>query len=1526
MQVSLQLYLILAECSLLLEYQFSSSVGQLIFDATSNHYDAAQGSSLLVESTDPISTDRGVYFAGGTLLSLFPNCLNSFTLLPLSVPYLFVIDFYAISAGCLVSITNGSTTKMSICWAAGSLTITQGGVSVSQSVAQGTWKSVIIGYYIVNLTVLVCVSNGILVNALAPCSSATASALTLSTTDLVLLGTNPVTSQQFSGFIYDFYLYSDYTTALVTYGLFLPPLGSASPYTTLLLASCNCGSYSCSSLNANTCIECDPTCSSICYTTTSGDCVNPVTYCSPYYYDASTGSCDLSITAIIDCLTQSSSTVCVTCDAGYALSPSSNACCILGTYYSAGSCLACYSDCATCSGGTSAYCLTCTDSHAAVASPPGTCSCNTGYYPSATGPLVCAACNSDCSSCSAGLNTNCMACSDTHASVASPPGQCLCNAGYYASASSPLVCTACNSDCSTCSGGLSSNCLACSDSHASVASPPGQCACNGGYYASATSPLVCTLCNSDCTTCSGGLSSSCTACSDTHASVASPPGQCACNADYYASSTNPLVCAVCNSECTSCSGGVNTDCLACSDAHASVASPPGQCLCNTDYYASATNPLVCSPCNTECTSCTGGLNTDCLACSDGNASVGSPPGQCLCNTDYYASASNPLACTLCNSECSSCSGGLNTDCLACSDSHASVASPPGQCACNTDCYASSTNPLVCAVCNSECTSCSGGLNTNCVACSDIHASVASPPGQCLCDAGYYASATNPIVCTICNSECGSCTGALNTNCLTCSDTNSVVTSPPGQCFCTADYYSSSTNPLVCTICNMDCTNCSGALNTDCLSCTDPFASISSPPGQCLCNSGYYASSANPLVCSICNIDCTTCSAGTNSACLTCLDLHAAPSPVPGACFCSSGYFAVSTGPLVCASCDPTCSTCVGPSSVQCLSCSDLYASLSASPGTCACGYGSYLASSTPLLCMPCDLSCATCTGGSIYECLTCAQPNSSILDSVCQCNNGFYLEVNTCLPCYPTCSRCAGEGAYSCMECLEEIMIIESGACVCPEFTWTDGNQCTNCPVGCKSCSFETCWECGIGYYLEGSTCAECSLFCEGCTGQGANQCTSCKKLQVFSGNSCSCPRYFYMDSHGECGECISNCVECTGSVGCEACETGYYYDTLSEVCEACDRSCSECVGYMDNCISCKNPNIVMVGEYGACDCASNQYITSENPLTCAECPEFCETCNSTKCIKCKVGFILVSSGCVQNVLNLDISLSQGGLLFSFSEDLAKSLESTDFITACDSVLADHTLAVINSSQFNISLLCNLTATTQISINITSEIVGKSNSVLQQKFYQISILSSTGSPITFYSVATILNTLALSIAMATSLSSIFTNTQPSMVWATFNTVQILSYLPLQNIQFPPDLENFLILIQSINILPNLCLFMNLYNCNSPEIIVPFVIYGYTCSYFVTNIAQTVLAFVILILSLLCFWIFYKTTGGKAQEYFLKRIKDFKYNALIRFWIESFIEIVIASVISANTVIYMQFDLYSFSDSLNSVLGVIFIVR
>ena len=115
------------------------------------------------------------------------------------------------------------------------------------------------------------------------------------------------------------------------------------------------------------------------------------------------------------------------------------------------------------------------------------------------------------------------------------------------------------------------------------------------------------------------------------------------------------------------------------------------------------------------------------------------------------------------------------------------------------------------------------------------------------------------------------------------------------------------------------------------------------------------------------------------------------------------------------------------------------------------------------------------------------------------------------------------------------------------------------------------------------------------------------------------------------------------------------------------------------------------------------------------------------------------------------------------------------------------------------------------------------------------------------------------------------------------------------------LHNFLMSIQPINILPNYWISTGIYNCTSSDIQSQFLSYGYTCNYFITNTGELLLVLVVYLSLFPCLVLLYITTSGKAKNYFLIQIKGYRWNLLIRFWIEGFLDMMIACIITMNTV-------------------------
>ena len=74
----------------------------------------------------------------------------------------------------------------------------------------------------------------------------------------------------------------------------------------------------------------------------------------------------------------------------------------------------------------------------------------------------------------------------------------------------------------------------------------------------------------------------------------------------------------------------------------------------------------------------------------------------------------------------------------------------------------------------------------------------------------------------------------------------------------------------------------------------------------------------------------------------------------------------------------------------------------------------------------CDVSCASCSGSTNTECLTC-YPNAIKINGLCECKSTFYAEIASscttdictiCKSCYLGCDICTSSASSACTKCI----------------------------------------------------------------------------------------------------------------------------------------------------------------------------------------------------------------------------------------------------------------------------------------------------------------------------------------------------------------------------------------------------------------------------------------------------------------------------------------------------------------------------
>lgn len=273
------------------------------------------------------------------------------------------------------------------------------------------------------------------------------------------------------------------------------------------------------------------------------------------------------------------------------------------------------------------------------------------------------------------------------------------------------------------------------------------------------------------------------------------------------------------------------------------------------------------------------------------------------------------------------------------------------------------------------------------------------------------------MCAACDASCSTCDGATAGQCLSCPAGSFFLQQqqgqPQGSCVqqCPVGSFADVTNQR-CASCHPSCAECSqGAAADQCTAC--PPGTPLLYQGRCLsqCPPRTYAGPASE--CLACDATCALCDGQGPNRCTAC----GAPLLLSGrqcVVTCPQGEFQNSVSS--CGSCSNSCATCSGPLATNCLSC-ELPEFLSGSSCVASCPVGTFadlntrdctgdaaLAASrshTQLttLCHPaaCQSTCATCSGPSASECVSCGADR--VLDgSQClqQCSAGRFNAAGVC--------------------------------------------------------------------------------------------------------------------------------------------------------------------------------------------------------------------------------------------------------------------------------------------------------------------------------------------------------------------------------------------------------------------------------------------------------------------------------------------------------------------------------------------------
>ncbi|KAI6123178.1 growth factor receptor domain-containing protein [Pisolithus croceorrhizus] len=365
-------------------------------------------------------------------------------------------------------------------------------------------------------------------------------------------------------------------------------------------------------------------------------------------------------------------------------------------------CRPCPSGCTSCDDGISGTgrCLSTT-----VSNPPSSCNCINGQCGS----------NGQCTCLpgwtSASNGTQCAACANGYFLDSS--GNCeICQLGC-------AECAAGSGDCITCQSGFTQNANDRTMCNAVSQTTSSGTTCPDGSYSNGSS---CEPCATECQTCTGSTSNDCVICASGTYSL---NGSCVqtnsvgvCQGSSLIANNNKHECDTCGPKCTSCqipnfNVASTTNQAQCTGCLPGYVLYQGQCIesCPSSTFLSPTDNLTCTACSSTCSTCAGSASY-CLTCANNMLASN---GQCVssCPSNTFSSSG---ACVTCHPDCATCSGSAFNQCTSCNQTLPVLTNGRCLATCSQNQYFDTTTST-CQSCDSSCSSCSGSGPSNCLACS-----------------------------------------------------------------------------------------------------------------------------------------------------------------------------------------------------------------------------------------------------------------------------------------------------------------------------------------------------------------------------------------------------------------------------------------------------------------------------------------------------------------------------------------------------------------------------------------------------------------------------------------------------------------------------------------------------------------------------------------------------------------------------------------------------------------------------------------
>ncbi|CAI2371721.1 unnamed protein product [Moneuplotes crassus] len=444
----------------------------------------------------------------------------------------------------------------------------------------------------------------------------------------------------------------------------------------------------------------------------------------------------------------------------------------------------------------------------------------------------------------------------------------------------------------------------------------------------------------------------------------------------------------------------------------------------------------------------------------------------------------------------------------------------------------------------------------------------------------------------------------------------------------------------------------------------------------------------------------------------------------------------------------------------------------------------------------CHVSCLTCNGPDIDDCLTCDSGRFLYL-TLCKlvCPDGYYGDSssNTCQPCNTVCSKCNGATELDCIECTYNST----------HKYFRHNNECLNhCPL--KMYGDPTL-----------SKCENCHSFCTNCYGELSTQCTACdieNRYTLVAPDTCiylECPDGFYYNNvTKDCQPCHETCQTCNGpnSTNCVSCSYSKFLNQQLGSCQLCSEINSGLVfeALTNTCLEqCgKGYNLGFV----ECDDGNSSNDDGCSANCEVETDWKCEGGNSTNPDTC---FSLIGPTVEFTFINRNSYLGSFALIENvtfgdYSEgDISVSIDGPLSPYEFNFTMNDKTEYIAGqiNSRFKIQFefLSSLAGDHQETITVTfnkpelfidsdGNALSNTNTSLTIPFFKSVVSDEEKAAASAQSSASLLS-LILALGSSTFISVVLGGTIEA-TWLLFGCIQLMSFVPLFNMNLPGNFREF----------------------------------------------------------------------------------------------------------------------------------------